>query len=666
MKRFVLLALCSILAFPNTSSAADIGSLIESLLQRFGASKVYSKHCVSDCNTLGYTVKESDLQGRSDCVACPFELECDAEKTESTAKWYNCPSYSCADLGLLNEKPEGVNCTEIKPSQKPGLTQTCYACQCAEGTLNTAGCEKKITLLNNSPATCGSLGYRNSVTDCENYLACPSDPNKVHCLADTCAAGQKGCTQEIELPLNATPVTEARTCCDGVTQKDVVINFTCNSGFTLSEDGENCVMATCGKGQFSGPDDAAEGATYKLEDCMAGADWLIGWKKIKVNANSTCYTCKCLLDEISGGNPSAEAKNLLKQYPYTKTYNDENLSDVACDNKHFRQCSCPINQEPKTIGGKALFTITESKPGYWEWQKPAEADIIAEPKFSSCCKSEAGDEHNFVSGFTCSEANGWVLSEDRTTCEASFCEGKKDDIYYSKTYTSAAVCDQTFGSTGWTYTAGKSAGEVCGQCKCTATTGKYAQSDSQSQSLVEYSEPICDGVHYNSCKLKEGVGDTYQKKDEFMANHPNIAASSLATVKLCGEDYVLKTGTGCNEGYEYSHEQGTCVKVECDKDVYNLTKTQKEDLEADAQKDGHPIRFDVCQSGNDKFYRLTSCGDERTNYAVDVASGSKYCCRICNTDEGFTVSLCGEGQKSDKTITSECDGQTQCYHCVNE
>ena len=91
---------------------------------------------------------------------------------------------------------------------------------------------------------------------------------------------------------------------------------------------------------------------------------------------------------------------------------------------------------------------------------------------------------------------------------------------------------------------------------------------------------------------------------------------------------------------------------------------QKEDLETDAQKNRHPIRFDTCQSGEEKYYQLTSCGNESTNYAV--ATDKTSCCQICNIDEGFTVSLCGEGQKSDKTITSECDGRTQCYHCVDE
>ncbi len=662
MKRFLLLILCSILAFPNTSSAADVGSMIESLLQRFGADKVYSKHCVSSCQALGYTVSMDKLDGRTDCIACPFELDCNPDKTDSKGKWYNCPSYSCADLGLFSKKPEGVNCTTITSAQKPGLTETCYSCQCAPGTLNTAGCENKLAVLNDSPAKCVALGYRNSVTECENYLACPSDPNRVHCLADTCAAGQSGCSQLIELPENATGITTKATCCDGTT-KDVISDFTCNTGYTLSADKKSCEATVCERGQYAGPEDAAEGATYKLEDCMASADWLIGWKKVKVNANSTCYTCKCLLDEISGGNPSDEALALLKQYPYTRTYDDEGLAEVACDNRHYKQCSCPINQEPKTIAGKALFEVVETEPGLWEWKKPSANDIIAEPIFSACCKSDTGDKHNFVSGFTCNAANGWVISPDRTTCDATYCEGKKDNVYYSKQYTTPEACNQAFGSTGWTYTPGKSGGEICGQCKCTATTGKYAQTDSEDQSLVEYGEPVCDGIHFNVCKLKAEFKDDYILKDVFLKDNPNVSASSIATVKLCTEEYVRKTGIACNPGFE-ADSKGICQEIQCDKDIYKLSEEDKIDLTKKAAEQGHPINFDECQSGSSKVYQLTSCGNENTNYAID--SDKTGCCQICDTDAGYTVNLCGEKQKADETVISKCDGKTTCYHCIDE
>lgn len=665
MKRFLLLVLCSILAFPNVSKAADVGSLIESLLQRFGADKVYSKHCVSDCNTLGYTVKSTDLNGRTDCVACPFELECDTGKTVSTPQWYNCPTYSCADLGLLDEKPEGVNCIEVTSAQKPGLTQACFSCQCADGTLNTMGCEDKLAVLNDSPAKCVALGYRNSVTDCENYLACPSDPNKVHCLADTCPAGQKGCAQLIELPDNATGVTERATCCDGTT-KDIITSFKCNSGYNLSSDRTSCEATVCGQDQFVGPDDASKGATYNLEDCST--NMAAGWKKVKVAASGVCYECKCLLKAM-GNNPSDEAVAVLKQYPYTQSLDNESLSDVACDGKHYRQCSCPANQEPKLVGtGKPLFILTEESKGYWVWRKPAAADIIAEPKFTECCHSDAGDKHNFASGFTCKEANGWILTEDKTTCEAKPCGFdlyglEIDGVRYSSLYTSSESCAEAMGSSGWSYAAGKSGGSHCGQCECTTHTGRYIQSDSQNQSLVEYSDPVCDGIHYNTCTLKAGVADDYQKKADFMQANPNIAANSFATVKLCGEEYVLKTGFGCGAGYE-PDGTGGCKAKACDATVYKLSESQKAALTQDAEQNDHNIAFDDCQSGETKSYELTSCGSELTNYAVN--SNKTGCCQICDTESGWSVALCGADQKEDQDPkTSDCNGRTLCHHCID-
>lgn len=675
MKRFSLLVLCSILAFPGVSvsgGVSNIGSLVESLIAKFGSNQVYSEHCVSDCQTLGYETSKDDLNGRTDCTACPFDLDCNEGKTISTPKWFNCPTYSCEDLGLLSKKPAisvistirdtdmgssaaddatsevtilSYDCKEI---EKPGLKGPCYSCQCPAGTLNTTGCEEKLNALKNSADECSALGYRNSVTECENYIACPSDPNKVHCLNDLCSDGENGCTQEVEVPEHATTIGVSKQCCDG-SYKPVITDFICEVGYVLSKDKKTCEEAICPDNQFTGPMDAEVGATYQLEDCSENmAD---GWSKVKTDSNGICYRCACTPDKTA--------------YPYTRTLDSEVLTDVACDDKHFRTCDCPVNEIPQILINdemKELFEVVQNN-SLWEWKKPADDAIIAKPIFSTCCKSENAEEkHNYVSSFECYEENGWVLTETKETCEASFCNGEKNGVYYSGDYTSDETCNSAFGTSGWTYTHGKSGGANCGRCTCTARDGDFTEKDSENMSLVEYSEPVCDGVHYNKCSLKADLTKDYQKKGDFLTANPNIDPKSMITIKLCKEDYVLKTGVGCKEGYQ-PDGQGGCIENVCE-EKFNLSESAKKALETEAETNGHAIYFEECRAGSTKFYQLTSCGDNTTNYAV--AENKTSCCQLCNTEEGWSTKTSIEGKKQDGSETSTCDKNITCYHYVDE
>ena len=594
MKIFLFLLLFSFSAHAQSSYYTPLSSVAPSLWSGFlNPNQVYAEGlpCVQNnfekCAELGYTQTSCDNGG----IACPYD-----------STLLNCSSWSCEELGLFSAKPDNMECEKV---QMPTLA--CFKCVCGAGFVNYEDCDGLVKMLAGDETICDELGYKDSITDCAEYLVCPANGNRVRCL-DTVGCKETDCIAETEVPANADPILESKDCkCGGA--KEVVTGWTCKSGFR--KEGNTCAAEICATGEFEGPAATDPTApTYQLSDCYGvGGNTAAGWTKVATENKSgkQCYRCECVL-------PS----NCI----YTDSDKQEfgKLEDMCCDNQHYIHCirNCPTSKHVPAIGA------------------------VADKKWCKAC----GEETEYISGWHCQD--GYILSSSATACDPRPCPQNGNGKYYSTVYENTTDCENLVQKgVGWEYVAepaGAKSGEgYCHLCSCPYSendaTYKYSESDTSNRTDAVLSGLGCNGKYRECRNLKE---------DEYFTPGGRPAHAQFESLKVCGQPYYRFTK--CDSGYEYIPEDKECLPKDCT--GYNI--------EDECPEWGNCSR---CVSAGTIKYRLDSCRND-TNVRHEINSTKTECC-VATCDENdpeYFVGTCPAGKSLVDTKLNGC-GQT-CVKCI--
>ncbi|MBO4293980.1 MAG: hypothetical protein J5896_00875 [Alphaproteobacteria bacterium] len=687
MKLFLFLMLFSFAGYAQTNSIdyAEIVDIVNqyspSVFRGFDNSpQVYSPvspYCVEDnwnnCVKLGYTLDENDLKGREDCVACPFDVGL-----------FNCPKWTCNEVGLLDfeEIPEGMDCMPVKV---PGNVKDCYQCFCGAGYINYSGCEGLIAEKTGRTASedankeqCKALGFKNSVTECADYVVCPLNPNRVRCLDvvtcqenEVCPDGEEpgsslctktkvcntceetGCVDAVEVPENAEPdETEQRICScqkgDNVIQKTVVLSWKCKAGYRkILEGGKyRCISVDCNanENEFEGPDATTHIApeTYKLDDCYRSmGNTAPGWKKEAVDKGDgkVCYKCKCELPAnckfVSGNAEDGK----ISAGAYGK------LEGLCCDGKSYASCepNCPDN-----------VYVPDFAIGH-------------ETECNAC-----GKKRTYIGSWECE--TGYIPNGNR--CDVQLCsdfagKGRSDgtgyyDIEYNN-YTSAEGCKSIVAGEGWVLYNGKNAQGICnvgqsgqdccGLCFCPNNIEdgpngyKYALSDTDNSSHAVYKNLGCNGKYQRCEPTIDGL--SMLKYDSLQIDFNEAVGTHYAPFKICGERYYKIQG--CNEGYTLAANGLLCEPNDCsDYKIAGQCPTH-----------GH---CDTCTSAGVTTRKLVRC-DARVN-GIEYAKNdteTECCQKTCDPEDDKYIigSTCPEGKTLDDrypVIENGC--HETCVRCI--
>jgi len=545
-----------------------------------------SRYCVqrNNCSDLGYKETSCPYGG----ISCPFD------RTK-----LSCSTWSCPDLGLFETNMEGMDCEPVDS----GNGVTCFKCLCRVGYIDPQGCDGLVDSLMHDKDICAELGYEDNVTDCADYLPCPSDVNKVHCLDENrMGCEESSCLSQYKVPDHAQPIMEEKECdCGG--KKKVIVGWICDRGYTQKEgttyaDGV-CVESKCPSNQFESKDD--------LKDCST--NFAEGWLKVEgdiVGGGKQCYKCVCTV-------PSDYIYDIKVEGQYEK------YEIVACDGEHYASCK---NECPSGFNQNAL------------------------PKGSipvrSTCEA-CGEKRDYIADWICDE--GWVKNATETACDKKPCPGAKDGMRYSIAYKSLEDCNSIYGeSSGWIFEAdGPASGyDKCGICKCPygEDDGRYqfSERDTTNQEDATLSNLGCNNK-YEFCTPREDLN--------YVSSLPeNIAPApeGYDTRKVCGETYYQLNK--CETGWRVSDDGMSCVPYDCAADGYIIPNECPEPRgECDP----------ACISGGQKWYRLRSCiSDEGVYYVINSAKTA--CCKKTCDDEGYRYDIteCPAGQTLVDTKTNGC------------
>ena len=550
-----------------------------------------SQYCVQNnvekCEELGYT----ETSCPSDKVACPFD-----------PTLFSCVRWSCEDLGLFAARPDNMECEAVQ-----NQTIICYKCQCGIGYIDPHGCDGLVETLTTDKTICADLGYKQSITDCANYLPCPADANKVRCLDNVGCTESKvtGCIARYEVPDNANAIIEEVPCDCGGT-KEVVTGWTCKTGY--NQEGSSCVGITCAADEFVGPATSdPSSVSYKIEECYEqSGNTSPGWEKVATTHTGAvqCYRCQC---------------NLPSNCIYSETTKGEfgKLEEQCCDKSSYVKCvrDCPKNKRVPATGA------------------------VADLKICNAC----GEETEYIDDWHCKE--GYQRRDN--LCDIVECPKPSNGSYYSLDYQQESDCTSRIRpGEGWVFTqqGQKSGEEWCGLCKCPYDENDpqyhYTTADTDSMGDAKLSGLGCNGK-YKECEILN---------TSYVTQLPDNVAQSQE-IRICGKKfYKLKS---CEPGYVLSLGDTKCLPEKCD--GYNITG-------------GCPTWGDcsMCNSQGTIKYKLLNCRDDvahNVEYKMN-ATQTDCCQKTCDTydHEFFIGETCPEGKTLVEQKVNGCGDR--CIKCM--
>ena len=554
--------------------------------------RIYPELCVQDnidkCSMLGYTEKSCPYGGG---VACPFDKNA-----------FSCPKWSCSDGNYYNIQPANADCSVVRYK---GLN--CYACDCNDGSINYNACRQKVAGVLDENFDCAEYGYEDSVTTCAEYIPCPANANKVHCLETYSTCKETGCLQKKEVPAHAIAVYEEVNCsCGG--KKNVITDYNCDteSGYVAS--GNICVAAQCPTGN----------TIENVFDCGLENGWIKSvltkdGKEVK-SAGLTCYECVCPQPIPSG-------------YLWTEDNVGVNgvavLSSVYCDGKHYSEC-----------------------------EKECKADVLvpdnADPQTETC--EACGQTTPVIVGWTCRE--GYVINENGTACDPKECPESENGVYYSEAYQKSTDCSEIINKgAGWQFsiTSIKSGKGFCGKCTCIYPDNdilcKYALSDTYNMNDARYEDLCCNGKYQSCTPTRDGIL-TVKPEHAKVVDH----------TRICGEDYLILDS--CEEGYQVASNGTSCIENDC---IGFDAESCPDRAECATCKKGETLKYKVTSCEDDRT-------DTDPNKWIDyqVSKDATRCCKNeCDAANGYnartTAADCKENQRLD-VILNDCG--YACGKCV--
>lgn len=563
--------------------------------------------CVEDnrgsCESLGYTA-----QGSTQLEACPYGgVACPFDGT----KW-NCAKWTCADGNLFKEAPENMACTPV--SFKGNI---CYRCGCADGYVDYNGCQKKVGNLIEDRNACDALGYTSSVTSCAEYLACPSNPNKVRCLDSFGECSEVACLQQVIVPENATPISEIRTCTCGE-PKQVIINWVCNDGYRqVGSDAEKeAGTATCVEEYACAQNEFENNLDIECyEQGKIGAGWSKGLGQfLSDNTYSKqCYECVCTLPEG------------CHKYSNEEKGANGTLKDLCCDGESYQKCvvKCPTG---------------------------VRVPSFAEPSDTDTCEA-CGQTFPVNVAWQC--INGYALNDKGTGCDPVACSASNADGVYYGLFTKSE-CENQLDSKGnsiggWAYTSETgilSGSDVCHECRCHADEQGYQYDidGTTNQNDAVYSNFGCNNKYKNCIPSETAPADRITSLPENVAQEHHYF--------ICGTKYYsIDT---CNAGYTKSADGKSCVADTCA--GYTLTI---------CPVDEHNNEIATCQpctSGSQTLYKVKECKTVLVdNKYITYKKNGDTCCReTCPT--GYKPEASCSSPAGGDPISNEC-GNITCVPC---
>lgn len=593
-------------------------------------------YCVEDniaqCEALGYTQTNANetCPGQNQRISCPFD-----------PTYFRCVSWTCDEMGLLTAKPDNMNCTEV-PNQVAGIT--CLKCQCADNFINFADCDGLVASLagedvkeNKAEEECRDLGYSDIPSQCTNgnYIVCPMNPYKVHCLGPIkiCDENEENCRfcredscVDAKIPHHAIPLMseEAQSCSCGQPRKVIVgwagvddddgneIGKLCEDGFVA--EGDSCVMTECPEDEFEGPAQSdASAPKYKISQCYdSDQSTSPYWQKEYDADHSTpvkhCYKCVCKTINSSGkdecpyvidrdeSDPSQSNKLLKQTYGY--------LSEKCCDGS-YKKCErrCPTD---------------------------VYVPLGAEPHYEDCDGCQEAETKQFIDSWECKPGYNETYNGagEKIGCEVALCPKNDDFNYYSTLYTKLSDCTAKLGNGyGWrfdqeAYDEGtyKSGDEICGHCECTVNPNeyRYTNADAYNAGYAVLSELGCNGK-YRECRETRAVTDNYYIFHNPGQSYPTHIASK-ETVYVCQKEYFRIAR--CETNYQLTDDKTECLPQDCN----GFTLTSCPD---------HGYCGQSCRSGETELFKLRRCDpDVTTHEEYKIDSSGTQCCKT-NCPSGF-------------------------------
>ena len=555
---------------------------------------------IEKCNELGYTkhgITETVACPDSGGIACPFD----------TTQW-NCTTWSCKDFNLYDPGYQPANaesCTTVTVKDR-----TCWKCSCSAG-LNVPGCTK-INALKTGAVTCQQMGYTQKITDCSDYMVCPADSTKVHCLDQLCE--ETGCRARVAVPLHAIAETQELTCsCDSTKKKRVPVSWsTCEPGYEKKTvNGQlACVEKNCVTGLFE-DDDIVNCYSINTGTLFAsGGGWSIAEDQANFTGLKKCYKCTCNCD--------------ANTYPYVGADRDENVEEYTepcCSGERYKKCErhCPTG----------LVVL------------PQYAVVDTKGTCEAC-----GQSSEYIISWRC--PNGYVKSKNGTGCDIELCPSNQAGNYYDTLFNSVADCAQIWDGEGWQYVAEpkknnneviKSGEFVCHKCYCpyfaNYTTYKYT-----GQGSAEYMDLgglSCNG-RYKTCAWSA------KADEDHLTNNPDDTSTKYDTIQICHNgtsyEHIAYRFAGCKEGFA-TDDDITCHPKDCSE--YTLT--------TDIGANNTLFHTEACLSGTTTKYRVTACDD-------DVVNNIDY--EVLYNPQGYGIDCCNnncpDGYELDKVCPAGKEG----------
>ena len=620
---------------------------VSNLLKRIGISPLTNQpeefclqNNIDKCTLLGYTETECpDGNG----LACPF----DSSKL-------NCSIWKCADLNLYDMQPELTECV-LADDVLSTYGIACLRCQCEPGAIDLLGCEGKVDNLLNQASHCIEWGYIHLMTDCADYIPCPSDANQVRCL-HTSLCEEIVCKNTTTVPAHAIPTYTNMTNCTCGGERKVVTSWTCQEGYL--KEGDACVAASCQVGEYEGPSTTLSGVDashYNLQDCYnqysnrpgaTGAGWVKTNPQDRGLKNKLCYTCAC------------QISNSL--CPYT----DGAGNNIGAYGRGEDACCDAVYDASGNI---------QTGAHYQRCVRKCPSDVfVPEHAVGTMSECEAcGETTQYISSWYCPASEGYKLSENGTACDILQCPVPENGNYYDLNYNSEADCykinavtrineqgglDVVAYTEGWEYIPTSdytSNGQPCHTCRCTLDANdssyKWTVADSDNQSDAELVGLGCNGK-YKSCTV---VNTQYVKP---LPTH----VSEYNSRKICGETYYQIQK--CDEGYRIAENNQECLRNDCSD--YPIAEGN---CPEHGECTSYCTKGDVSSTGGYiKFYMLDRCVDDVSN---NIHYKKKYnaqgyaigcCAETC--PQGYELNkTCGAGQQADE-VQNGC-GET-CTKCL--
>ena len=559
---------------------------------------------ISKCEELGYTA--TGLTQAEACpyggIACPFD----------GSRW-SCTVWKCSDFNLydLQNRPKNAVCNNLVNVKNI----QCYSCECSSNYINVPGCSRVTNMLSGT-LSCEQMGYTQSVVDCVDYVTCPSDSHKVHCLDELCAEDPvTGCLPKVDLPDHAIGVFEQLTCsCDTSKKRRVAVSWnTCETGYQKSADGKSCVEISCPSEEFDTNDKTN---CYTLAS-VAGTDYASGDGWVVSQASHTglkqCYSCSC--------NPSECHYNINNESA------TEEYKEPCCDGRHYKKCErkCPTG----------IDVLPDHAVG-------------VEASCTAC-----GTTTTYIEKWYCDESEGYVLNETKTGCDIKPCPETQNGVYYSTDYASVNDCLDIYDGADWSFSTSdyKSGGLVCKKCTCPHPSDdpvyKWTLA-SGSRDYMVLTDLGCNGK-YKTCNLSQKAIDDHLVLG---LNNLDVHARDYDTFKICDNVYT-RLGS-CQDGYHVSDANNATKGKKCladDCDGYPLS-IQPVGI------NGAEVRYDMCLSGTDEKYKLTACLDDPLNnkdYEIlyDAGGDAIRCCDMtCET--GYTLNKTCQAGETPDTKFNDC------------